>query len=140
MRVPAQLNGNVSSAPEPRELPSGDRVAVFRVATDDGYRDASGEWRSLETCYWRCEAWGALADLVVEQFTVGAAVVVSGHFRTHSWNAPDGAKRSRLIVSVDAAGLALSARAARPQSSPAPASPAPSPAASGDAEAAWGDD
>lgn len=138
MRVPAQLTGNVSSAPEPRELPSGDRVAVFRVATDDGYRDASGEWRSLETCYWRCEAWNALADLVVEQFTVGVAVVVSGHFRTHSWNAPDGSKRSRLIVSVDAAGLALSASAQRGQASPAPAPPAAP--ASGDAEAAWGDD
>lgn len=110
MRVTAHLVGNVVDVPERRELPSGDRVTTFRVATDDGYRDTSGRWQALETTFWRCEAWGELADHLAHELVAGSPVVVHGYFRTHSWTpAGEAKRRSRLVVYVEAGGINLGA-------------------------------
>lgn len=141
MRVAAHLVGNVVDAPERRELPSGDRVITFRVATDDGYRDPSGRWQPLESTFWRCEAWGDLADRLAQELVAGSPVAVHGHFRTHSWT-PTGEtkKRSRLVVYVEAGGINLGAGRASAPSPEEGASSDDAPAVTSpltDADAAW---
>ena len=101
------LIGNVGKEPEIRYLESGPqgpqgnvKVASFRLATTERYRDRNGEVR--ENTEWHSiVAWRSNADLVEKFIHVGSQIFIEGKLRTRQWTDQTGAKRSTTEVQAD---------------------------------------
>lgn len=114
--LPLTIVGNLTGDPELRYTPSGAAVARFTVAHTPRKLDrASGEWTDGEPTYLDCTAWRHLAEHVAESLTRGARVIVAGTLRTERWETPEGDKRSRMVLDVDACGPELTYATAKPQ-------------------------
>lgn len=89
--------GNLTNVPELRYTQSGQAVANFSVAINDGYMK-DGEWVE-QTEYVNCETWGKLAERAAK-FGKGDSVLVEGKLRNNKWEAEDGSKRSDWRVNA----------------------------------------
>ena len=101
------LIGNVGNDPEIRYLdsnpqgPQGNtKVASFRLATTERYRDRNGETRE-NTEWHNIVAWRSNADLVEKFVHKGSQIFIEGKLRTRQWTDQTGAKRSTTEVQVD---------------------------------------
>jgi single-strand DNA-binding protein len=121
------LIGNVGNDPEIRYLdsnpqsPQGNaKVASFRLATTERYRDRNGETR--ENTEWHSiVAWRSNADLVEKFVHKGSQIYVEGKLRTRQWTDQTGNKRFTTEINADNIQL-LGKRPDAPQ----PGQPAPS--------------
>lgn len=78
------LLGNVGKDPEVKYSPSGTPIAKFSLATNERFKDRSGEWQ--ERVEWHSiVAWQRLAEIVGEFVTTGSKVYVEGKLQTSSW-------------------------------------------------------
>lgn len=78
------LVGNVGKDPEVKYSPSGTPIAKFSLATNERFKDRSGEWR--EHVEWHnIIAWQRLAEIVGEFVTSGSKVYVEGKLQTSNW-------------------------------------------------------
>ena len=78
------LVGNVGKAPEVKYSPSGTPVAKFSLATNERFKDRSGEWQ--ERVEWHTiVAWQRLAEIVGEFVVTGSKVYIEGKLQTSSW-------------------------------------------------------
>jgi single-strand DNA-binding protein len=78
------LVGNVGKDPDVKYSPSGTPVAKFSVATNERFKDRSGEWQ--ERVEWHSiVAWQRLAEIVGEFVTTGSKVYIEGKLQTSSW-------------------------------------------------------
>ncbi len=83
------LVGNLGQDPELRYTGSGTAVCNMRVATNDSYKDASGqmvdktEWHSVV-------AWSRLAEICGEYLKKGSQVYFEGSLQTRSYDDKDG--------------------------------------------------
>ena len=101
------LIGNVGNDPEVRYLesnpqnPGGNvKVASFRLATTERYRDRSGELR--ENTEWHSiVVWRNNADVVEKFVHKGSQVYIEGKLRTRQWTDQTGAKRYTTEVVAD---------------------------------------
>ena len=119
------LIGNVGNDPEIRYLdsnpqsPQGNaKVASFRLATTERYRDRNGETR--ENTEWHSiVAWRSNADLVEKFVHKGSQIYVEGKLRTRQWTDQTGNKRFTTEVQADNIQL-LGKRPDAPQGQPTP--------------------
>lgn len=74
--------GNLGQKPEMKFTPSGQTVTSFSVATSRSYKK-NEEWVK-ETTWFRCEAWGKLAEVCNEHLDKGSKVLLVGRLK------PDG--------------------------------------------------
>jgi single-strand DNA-binding protein len=86
------LIGNLGKDPEVRHLESGSVVAKFPVATNENYRDKSGEWQTL-TEWHNVVVWRALAEKAERSLKKGMMVYVEGKLSTRKWQDKDGNDR-----------------------------------------------
>ncbi len=86
------LIGNLGRDPEVRKLDSGSTVAKFSVATNESYRDKSGEWQTI-TEWHNVVAWRGLAERVERDFKKGTMVYVEGKLTTRKWQDKEGNDR-----------------------------------------------
>ena len=101
------LIGNVGNDPEIRYLesnpqaPQGNaKVASFRLATTERYRDRNGETR--ENTEWHSiVAWRSNADLVEKFVHKGSQIFIEGKLRTRQWTDQTGNKRFTTEVQAD---------------------------------------
>ncbi|MCF0176040.1 MAG: single-stranded DNA-binding protein [Bacteroidales bacterium] len=95
------LIGNVGQDPEVRYLEnSSAKVASFRLATTERYRDRNGELR--ENTEWHSiVAWRNSADLAEKYIRKGTSIFVEGRLRTRSWDDQNGQKHSVTEVVAD---------------------------------------
>ena len=101
------LIGNVGNDPEVRYLESNPqnpsanaKVASFRLATTERYRDRSGELR--ENTEWHSiVVWRNNADVVEKFVHKGSQVYIEGKLRTRQWTDQTGAKRYTTEVVAD---------------------------------------
>ena len=101
------LIGNVGNDPEIRYLdsnpqsPQGNaKVASFRLATTERYRDRNGETR--ENTEWHSiVAWRSNADLVEKFVHKGSQIYVEGKLRTRQWTDQTGNKRYTTEINAD---------------------------------------
>ena len=148
------LIGNVGNDPEVRYLESNPqnpaanvKVASFRLATTERYRDRSGELR--ENTEWHSVVvWRNNADVAEKFVHKGSQVYIEGKLRTRQWTDQTGGKRYTTEVVADTLQLlgkrpddapqgqqpayqgGYSAAPVQPAAQPAaPAPAAPSPAA-----------
>ena len=115
------LIGNVGNDPEIRYLdsnpqsPQGNtKVATFRLATTERYRDRNGETRE-NTEWHNIVAWRSNADLVERFVHKGSQIYVEGKLRTRQWTDQSGNKRSTTEINADVIQL-LGKRPDAPQS------------------------
>ena len=117
------LIGNVGNDPEIRYLdsnpqsPQGNaKVASFRLATTERYRDRNGETRE-NTEWHNIVAWRSNADLVERFVHKGTQIYIEGKLRTRQWTDQTGNKRFTTEVQADNIQL-LGKRPDAPQGGP----------------------
>jgi len=86
------LIGRLGAAPEVRYTQDGAMITNFNLATDEQYKDKSGE-KQQKTEWHRIVAFGKLAEICAKYLTKGKLVYIEGRIQTRQWNDKDGAKR-----------------------------------------------
>ena len=86
------LIGNLGKDPEVRHLESGSVVAKFSVATNENYRDKSGEWQTL-TEWHNIVVWRGLAEKAERSLKKGMQVYIEGKLTTRKWQDSNGNDR-----------------------------------------------
>ena len=94
------LIGNLTRDPELKTLPSGQPVINFGIATNRMWKDQSGQ-RQQQTEFHNIVAFGKSAELINQYMKKGAMLCVEGRLQTRSWDAQDGAKKSRTEIIVE---------------------------------------
>ena len=101
------LIGNVGNDPEIRYLdsnpqgPQGNaKVASFRLATTERYRDRNGELRE-NTEWHNIVAWRNNADVAEKFVRRGTQLFIEGRIRTRQWTDQTGNKRLTTEIQVD---------------------------------------
>jgi single-strand DNA-binding protein len=78
------LIGHVGKDPDVKYTPNGTAVAKFSVATNERFKDRSGEWQ--DRVEWHTiVAWQRLAEIVGEFVVTGSKVYIEGKLQTSSW-------------------------------------------------------
>jgi len=97
-----QLLGRLGRDPELRTTQNGTDVCSFSLATDESYKDRSGNL--VERAEWhRCVVWGQFASVCANALEKGSQVWVSGKLQTRKWQAQDGTDRWTTEVVVNEA-------------------------------------
>jgi len=91
------LIGNLGRDPEIRRLENGAVVAKFSIATNENYKDRSGNWQQ-NTEWHDIVAWRLLAEKAESQFTKGTLVYVEGKLTHRKWEDQDGNNRKTTEV------------------------------------------
>lgn len=92
----AFLIGNLTRDPEIRNLPSGQPVASFGMATNsfytkDGQRQQQAEFHNVVL-------FGRLAEIAKQYLTKGSLTMIEGRIQTRSWQGQDGQKKWRTEI------------------------------------------
>src|SRR5881396_3659435 len=87
------LIGRLGKDPEIKYMPSGDAVAKFSLATDEVFKDRSGE-QQRRTEWHNIVAWKRLAEICGEYLTKGKQVYIEGSIRSRQWEDQNGNKRT----------------------------------------------
>jgi single-strand DNA-binding protein len=94
------LVGNLGKDPEVKYTPNGVPVAKFSLATNERYKDKSGEWQD-RTEWHSIVAWQRLAEIVGEYVKKGSKVYIEGRLQTSSWeDKQSGEKKYRTEIIV----------------------------------------
>ena len=91
------LIGNLGKDPEVRALENGAKVAKFSIATNENYRDKSGEWQT-QTEWHEIVAWRAVAERAESSLKKGMTVYLEGKLSTRTWQDKDGNNRKTTEV------------------------------------------
>lgn len=91
------LIGNLGKDPEVRRLENGAVVAKFSVATNENYKDKTGEWQTL-TEWHDVVVWRQLAERAEQQLKKGMTVFVEGKLSTRTWQDQEGHNRKTTEI------------------------------------------
>ena len=98
------LIGNLGRDPEIRRLENGAVVAKFSVATNENYKDKSGEWQT-QTEWHDIVVWRHLAERAERDLAKGKLVYIEGKLTHRKYQDKDG--NDRYITEVVANNLRL---------------------------------
>jgi len=101
------LIGNLGQDPEVRRLENGAAVAKFSVATNEYYKDKSGESQKL-TEWHEVVAWRWLAERAEQFLKKGKQVYIEGRLTHRKWQDKD--RNNRYTTEVVATNLQLLGR------------------------------
>ena len=121
------LIGRLGKDPELKYTPNGTPVAKFSLATDEVFKDQSGE-QQKHTEWHNIVAWKRLAEICGEYLTKGKQVYIEGSIRSHQWDDKQtGTKRTGYEIVAQKMTMlgsrADSERTAAPGDRPAPTAP-----------------
>jgi single-strand DNA-binding protein len=91
------LIGRLGKDPEVKYTPSGAPVAKFSLATDEVFKDRSGE-QQKHTEWHNIVAWNKLAEICGEYLTKGKQVYIEGSIRSRQWEDQAGNKRTAYEI------------------------------------------
>jgi single-strand DNA-binding protein len=80
-----QLIGNLGKDPEVKYTPQGTPVAKLTIATNERFKDKSGEWQD-RTEWHNVVLWQRLAEIAGEYLKKGGKVFIEGRLQTRSWD------------------------------------------------------
>jgi len=89
----AILVGRLGKDPEVRYTPDGAMVTSFSLATDEQWKDKSGE-KVQKTEWHNIVTFGKLAEVCGKYLAKGLLVYIEGRIRTRAWLEKDGVRRS----------------------------------------------
>ena len=87
-----QLIGNVGNEPEITTLENGKRIAKFSIATNEFYKNSSGE-KEQNTQWHNIVAWGKIADIIETYVGKGKEVAIEGKLTSRNYEDKGGTKR-----------------------------------------------
>jgi single-strand DNA-binding protein len=94
----AILVGRLGRDPETRYTSGGQAVANFTLATDETYKDRSGE-RQKRTEWHRIVLWGKLAEITQQYLKKGMLIYIEGRIQTRQWeDKRDGQKKTTTEI------------------------------------------
>ena len=115
-----QLIGTVGNDPEVRAILGGAKVASFRLATTERFKDRDGN-RQEQTEWHSVVVWNSKADFVEKYVKKGANLFVAGKLKTRQWLDKDGNKRYTTEVAADNIQILDKRTASQPAPEAAPA-------------------
>jgi single-strand DNA-binding protein len=103
------LMGRLGADPEIRTTQAGDKVASFRMATGERWKDRNTGEQKERTEWHSIVVFGPLVNVVEKHLAKGRRVMVEGTLRTRKWQAQDGSDRwtTEVVVSGFGANLYL---------------------------------
>jgi single-strand DNA-binding protein len=123
------LVGRLGKDPELKYTPSGAPVAKFSLATDESFKDKTGE-KQEHTEWHNIVAWNKLAEICGEYLTKGKLVYIEGSIRSRQWQDQSGNKRTSYEIIAnqmqmlgsksDSGGGGMNRSAPERQAAPAP--------------------
>ena len=117
------LIGNLGQDPEVRFTPQGTAVTNLSVATNESWKDQSGEMQD-RTEWHRIVMYGRMAETASEYMKKGQMVYVEGRLHTREWEDQNQIKRKTTEIRCDNFTM-LGRRSDAPQGTN-PENPAPS--------------
>ena len=119
------LVGRLGRDPEVKYTPSGAPVAKFSLATDESFKDRSGE-QQKHTEWHNIVAWNKLAEICGQYLTKGKLVYIEGSIRSRQWEDQAGNKRTSYeIIARTMQMLGSKADSERPAATATAPSPMP---------------
>ena len=91
------LIGRLGKDPEVKYTPSGAPVAKFSLATDEVFKDRSGEQQN-RTEWHNIVAWNKLAEICGQYLTKGKLVYIEGSIQSRQWEDQAGNKRTSYDI------------------------------------------
>lgn len=91
------LIGRLGRDPETRFTGGGQAVANFSLATDETYKDRSGE-RQKRTEWHKIVVWGKQAEIAQQYLKKGSLVFIEGRIQTREWQDKEGQKRTSFEI------------------------------------------
>lgn len=95
-----QLIGNLTADPEMKQIPGGQVVTSFSIATNYSWTDSSGQ-KQQKADFHNVVAWRKLAEICGQYLKKGSKVFVEGKLQTRSWEGEDGVKRYRTEIVIE---------------------------------------
>lgn len=92
--------GNLTRDPEVRYAANGNAVCNFTAATNERWKDKSGEQQE-RTEFHRIVVWGRQAETCGEYLNKGRSVYVEGRLQTREWEDKEGQKRWTTEINAD---------------------------------------
>lgn len=83
------LYGNLTSEPDLKSMPNGNKVVSFGLATNRSYKDASGAKKEVAEFH-NIVAFGKLAEIFAQWLKKGRPVYVEGRIQTRNWEDKNG--------------------------------------------------
>jgi len=91
------LVGRLGRDPETRYTGSGQAVCNFSMATDETYKDRSGE-RQKRTEWHKIVVWGKQAEIAQQYLKKGSLLYLEGRIQSREWNDKEGQKRTSFEI------------------------------------------
>ena len=95
-----QLIGNLGNSPEVRTTETGKKLVKFSVATNEIYRNASGE-KVKETQWHNLIAWGKVAEIAEKYLNKGSEVAIEGKLINRNYTDKEGNKKYVTEIQVN---------------------------------------
>jgi single-strand DNA-binding protein len=93
------LVGRLGKDPETRYTGGGQAVCHFSLATDETYKDRSGE-RQKRTEWHRITVWGKQAEIAQQYLKKGSQIYLEGSIRSSEYTDKEGQKRTSFEINV----------------------------------------
>ena len=97
LRNKVSLIGRLGAAPEVVSLDSGRTLARFALATNEGYKNKTGEWQE-NTQWHNITVWGKTAELAAQILNKGQEIVLEGKLVNNSYETKEGEKRYSTVI------------------------------------------
>lgn len=94
------LVGRLGVDPDVRYAANGNAVCNFTVATNDQWRDKTGEKQDRPEWH-RCVAFGKLGELCGQMLNKGKLVYLEGRNQTRKWTDKEGIERYTMEVVIN---------------------------------------
>ena len=94
------LIGNLGKDPESRNLPSGEAVCTFSVATTETWKDKAGS-KQERTDWHRVEFIGRIAEIAQKYLKKGSKCYVEGRIQYDKWTDKEGVEKNMTKIRAD---------------------------------------
>jgi len=91
------LVGRLGRDPETRYTGGGQAVCNFSLATDETYKDRSGE-RQKRTEWHKIVLWGKQAEIAQQYLKKGSQIFIEGRIQSREWTDKEGQKRTSFEI------------------------------------------
>ena len=96
------LVGNLGRDPDVRNMPNGDAVCNFSIATTDSWKDKSSGQKQERTEWHNIVMYRRLAEIAGEYLKKGSSVYIEGRLQTRKWqDKEDGHDRYTTEIIAD---------------------------------------
>lgn len=112
------LIGRLGKDPETKNLPSGDAVTNFSIATTEKWKDKQSCEQKEATEWHRINMFGKLAEIAAKYLKKGALVYLEGSIKTRKWTDKDGIEKYSTEIKADTMKMLGSNDGARSDQAP----------------------